>query len=333
MADELQTGGTEQTQDVDIAEASSIEEHAQHFDPDAPREASPAEEAESPKPHHSTEQRRDRQNGQWNGGKRRHRAQSQMAGPEDVPRIRELTTKNKELLAEIERLKGSSASPQAAVSAMPVPQAVRPAPPVVPRPAAASTATDPEPQEHDPKYGGDYAKWWADWSRWNVRDEHRKVQEAQVEHAARATRNAAMDERVRNARETYPDFDAVADAVIQRVPQGSVIEEYFFTRPKGNDVLHYFGSHPQELDAILRMTEPIEQFEALTLLSQRLASQPSGQAVKTGAVAGRQPVVLPPTPPTPVRTEAQRTSDGPPSGESLSIAEHQRRHGDKSRRR
>lgn len=314
----------------------SIAEHAAQFGPGADRESDLGEddggESDPPlrMPHPSDQQRRDQ--GKFTEGKRRMRAK------DAVSRIGELTGRAKSaeeraqaLEAELQALRNGGPRPQAAPGALPA-QTQAPARQEPQRTAPA--AQDAEPKEDDPSFDGDYGKYLSAHARWAARDEYRKQRAAEQLAAQRTEKTQAMHKRLEVAREKYPDFDPTVNAAFQRVPQGSAIEAWIFQHKLGDDVLYYFGKQPQELDAILRLPTALEQFEAVTLLSQRFASSPSGQAGTTRAAAGRNPVVLPPKPPTLVRTEAQRVSDGPPPTDgSLSIAEHLKAFGPAKRSR
>lgn len=73
-----------------IEQAESVQDHAARYGPDA---ASNPEPTPPPKP--DAQQRRDRDTGQYQSGKVRHRAKSSQATADDVPRIRELTAKQR----------------------------------------------------------------------------------------------------------------------------------------------------------------------------------------------------------------------------------------------
>src|SRR5690606_21073792 len=81
---------TEQDAREPLAESSSISSHAATFDPRKPDPDAPAGETAEEKAerlHHSAQQRREKETGKFTQGKVRHRAKSQQASAEDVPRI------------------------------------------------------------------------------------------------------------------------------------------------------------------------------------------------------------------------------------------------------
>ena len=329
------------------APAESIAEHAASFHPDAvPADETPAEKIE--REHHSAQQRRDRQNGQFRDGKRRHRAASAIAGPEDVPRIRELTGKVRTaeerataLEAELNALMarpaptGSPVAGSAAAVAKPSmpsggspPPAAQPAPAADPEPDPADATTYPDGQ-YDRKYLKDQA-------RWEARQELATYQQSLKDQATKAERETAerasreqWSTRVATAKAAYADFEAVAFSPTT-IPEGSIVDRWIMEHATGADVLYHLQKHPDERDALLRMPV-LEQIERLALLSQRFASPQRAQAGTTGSVATPQPRSQPARPPNPVRTEAHSAGTAPPTDGSLSIAEHGRAFGPKRR--
>lgn len=320
------------------AEPTSMADHAAKFSPQA-REAAADAEAER-KAHPSENQKRDKPTGQFTEGRTKHRAEKDKARPEDVPRIRELSGKLAAAEAELARLRSEKAPPTQIARAEQRVEA-----------AGGGDVDDPEPQEGDDKYKSDYGKYLDDKVRWAARDEHRKVQRADADRRAKSDRQAQHDAvqerfvaRLPQAREKYPDFDAVAMEKQAKwlkpdgspTDQGKILDSWIFEDESGQDVLYFFQSqeHSQELDDFLRMSA-LEQVKRLTLLSQRLSSDPALQPADTRSGAS-QPIVvkLPPKPPNLVRTsEAQRAEDAPPPTDgSLSIAEHRKQFAPKSRR-
>lgn len=329
--------GTEPSGEPETQEAPlSVMEHAAQFSPEAQQaQANETPEEKAEREHHSAEQRRDKANGQFREGKQRHRAKSQQAGPEDAPRIQQLTARAKaaeeKLTAaetELARLRTQHASPaQIAKAEAKVEQ------------AQTSTFSEPEPTEDDPKFAGDYGKFLRAAAAWEGRKAYADAQTAERQQRERTSQETAQREtlkswagRVDAAKTKYSDFEAVAYAPTI-IPPGSVIDAWIMEHKAGADVLYYLQSptHRQELESLL-MKPVLEQAEDLSLLSQRLLSPPSTAAGQTGSAPGRV-VVLPPKPPNPVRTEAQRASDTPPPMDgSLSVAEHRKHFGPKPRR-
>ena len=330
----------------------SIQEHGTLYG--KPKDALPADEQatlaatkaalEAKAAHHSEAQRREK-DGTFRDGKVRHRAQSQQARPEDVPRIRELTARARTAEdrlsaaeAEVARLKTQHASPaHVAAAERKVDQAEQRIP----------DKDDPEPKEDDPTYEGDYGKYLRDVTRWETRQAlkaDRAESAKQAEQAQRAEAHTAtirtFAERLTTAKERYADFEETlawdAPWLAQSGephPGYEALHDFILLDEQGADVLHYLRSHPEEVDALLRVP-PLQQVKRLTLLGQRFASSLSDEAGATGAAPRPTVVMLPPKPLTPVRTEAHRAGDSPPPTDgSLSIAEHGKHFGTLLRRR
>lgn len=317
----------------------SIMEHAAEFGPNRDRSAPPATSVELPAnatpeekaAHHSAQQKREKETGQFTEGKRRNRAAKDAASPADVPRIQELSRKNKELTDELAKYKAmppvqapngngngnGHAAPEVAPQAVQRPQA--------PLQARSAETDDPEPKEADEKYAADPMKFFQEWSRWNVRDEHRKIQATQTQQQREFDINSSFAQRAAKVIEDKKDFAEVVGRLdaAKAIPKGSVVDEFILTDDNGPNVLYHLASNPQQLDALLQI--PVfQQMKHLALLSQRFdASPPSQTSGVTGSDATPKVRYLPPKPPNPVRTEAQRASGGPaPTDGSLSVMSH-----------
>lgn len=246
---------------------------------------------------------------------RRHRAKSQQAGPEDVPRIKELTARAKAAEEEREALRAEVASLKS-----------RPAQPREPPrqapPAPASDDRGPQESEVGSKYDtyGDYIDARAEWRA-------NKVYEQRQEQAAAQSRaqawKSSWDSRWDASKTKYPDFETAVNIELP-IPVGSTIDQFIREDDNGHDLLYHLARNRGELDALNAMP-PVAQAKAVALLVQRLASASPAQAGTTGAVASVKPYQPPPRPPTPVRTEAQRVSGTPPPSDgTLSMAEHRK---------
>ena len=286
------------------------------------------ESAEAKAAHHSEQQKRDRETQQFREGKTRHRAQSQQASPADVPRIQALTAKLRAAEDELTRLRSQAAPPaQIAKAEQVVERAEAKVEPV-------RDASDPEPSEDDPKYAGDYGKYLRDAARWDARQERRQAEAESMRRAEQAKIHEAQQrtittfgERVKAAKAVYSDFEQVAFTP-SPIPIGSPVDAFIMEDDNGAHVLYHLHSHPDELSDVLGMG-PLKQLRHLSLLSQRFDTPVKADA--TGAAARGSQFVPPPRPPTPVRTEAQRVSSPPPTDGSLSVAEHRKLFGPKSR--
>jgi len=320
----------------------SVSEHAATFNPSAPK-PEPTEDAEEDAPegetdaereeriHHSATQKRESDTGKFKDGKSRK-------SKDLVERVNALTGRAKgaeERAAAAERNLAAAQDELNRLRAASAPRAeIAKAEAKVDARSEAVDATDPEPTEADidEKFGGDVAKFLKAQARWEARQELReqREREAQAEIQRQVTERSQTElqkfnARVETARQKYEDFDAAANAVIQKVPQGSILEAWMFEHPRAEDVVYMFHTQPQELDAILQLPTALEQIEAVSLLAQRFASPQNGSAGTTGSATVRKMVSTPPKPPNPVRTEAQRSNDGPPLDGSLSVSEHARR--------
>ena len=323
----------EQGAEAPEAPPLTVKEHAQlhseRKDAITPEERTKLETKEA---HHSEAQKREK-DGKFTEGKTRHRAQSQQARAEDVPRIRELTARAKsaeERLAsaeaEVARLKTQHAPPaQVAAAERKVEQAER----------TTATAYDPEPTEDDPKYQGDYGKYLRDVTRWETRqalkadkaEAAKQTEQAKREEAKTATIRT-FAERLETAKGKYDDFEDTLKWDAPWLAQSGdphpgyeALHDFILLDDDGADVLHYLRSHPDEVDALLRVP-PLQQVKRLTLLGQRFASSPSGEAGATGAAPRPTVVKLPPKPATPVRTGAHAVVGAPPTDGSLSVLGH-----------
>jgi hypothetical protein len=155
--------------------------------------------------------------------------------------------------------------------------------------------------------------------------DRRKEAFAERQEQTQRQRMTAFHERVAGVKEKYPDYEQVAfkpfhPAMVPYVQPGTAVGDFILEDDNGPDVLYHLQSHPEELDAILR-TPPVTQVRRLTLLAQRFASPTPGAVGTNGATPqAPQVVVLPPKPPTPLRTEAQRVT--PPEDGSLTVRQH-----------
>ena len=325
-----------QTEQPIEAPPLTLKEHAQlhseRRDAITPEERTKLEEKAA---HHSEAQKREK-DGKFTEGKTRHRAQSQQARAEDVPRIRELTARAKgaeERLgaaeAELARLRAERAPVRE------IAQAERKVEQAESR--TEPDTSDPEPVEDDPKYAGDYGKYLRDVTRWETRQalkadraESAKQAEAAKREEAKTATIKTFAERLTSAKDKYGDefedtlkWDVPWLAASGEPHQGYEAIHAYIMHPRkyGADVLHYLHNNPAEVDALMR-EEPLDQIERLTLLGQRFASQESGVAGATGAAPGPQIVKLPPKPPTPVRTAASKVVGAPPTDGSLSVLGH-----------
>lgn len=335
MSDVMTATTEELTQEpVAADEANSISAHAQQFggagagvtEPPEPTGDHPEAQTDAEKAHHSETQRRDKENGQFAQGHKRVRPSKDLAQrlgkaheqtAEAVRRAEEaeqqrtgLATQLEELRAEVERLKRIGASTAQIEKAEA--KADR---------AEARAEDDPEPNEDDEQFGGDYGKYLKAQSRWEARQEWKRMRAEESQHAASQARLDTWGKRMMAAKERYPDFERVALDDTLQIPEGSAVDEFIMVDEQGPDVLYYLRSHPEELDSILREPSVLKQVKRLSTLP---ISSPEAGATRS---VGR-PVVVLPKPPNLVRTEAQRVVSSPPLDGSLSsIDAHSRAFG------
>ena len=263
--------------------------------------------------------------------KPRHRALSQQATPEDVPRIQELTRRLRDTEAELQKYK--TPAPVAATAGTPAPAASS-APPA-PRPEA-SPATGPAPQQtpalpaptfpafdawltqNPDKTYEDYTDARADW-RWQMKQAQAHAQ----------TREAAFRDQVTAARAAHADFDALAFA--PQLPISPVMAHAIRESDRGAELLYHLGSHPDvalELarssaqsgpDAMPVMRRYLESL--VPVAPQQRASSERPPAAGTGSALALVPKPAA-KPPNPVRTAAMTSGDTPPSDDG-SLEDHE----------
>lgn len=300
-----------------------------------PEAAAPAEESQTLDQFEAATSTRTDESGRDEKGRfvrPRHRARSQQAGSEDVPRIAELTRRLRDAEAERDALKGAKTpAPPPAPVVTPPAEPSRPAgsvPPTAapsPYPPVKPAADDPEPDAE--KYT-DLTAWMRDHNRWSAREELRAARadydqkQAAAQQQAEAQRiTAQWRERVTAAKAKYPDFEQVALLAPTSIPQGSMLDAWIIEHKSGADVLYHFQKSPTELQHLLAMPV-LEQVDALSLLSQRLTGSPTRTAAGTTGAVPAQPAVQPVArPPTPVRTGPMRTGEEPPADlDTLSLS-------------
>jgi hypothetical protein len=309
-------------------ESSSLADHEQRFGPNARQEPheSPAEtptaeptEETAPSGDQPAEIEEERDEKGRFLPRKRHRAASQVASPEDSPRIRELTRKWREAESERDALRDALRARSGGDGLTPA-AAARPAPPP-PLPA-----DDPEPQ---PGGYDDYSKFVAENARWHARQELRAWE--QQRQAAEQQRQAEQErqrltkswtERVAAAKQKYSDYAEVALESDTPIPQGSLIDAWILEHEAGAEMLYHFQRHPDEVHDLLQLPV-LKQAESLALLAQRFNGHGRPPAAATGSAAASNQSP-PPKPPNPVRTGPVRAGDEPPDPEKSSLADHEK---------
>lgn len=315
-----------------IKSADSIADHAKQFGPDGQKDDSePVEELKPIRP--VDQQRRDQ--GRFADGKQRMRSK------DAVERINQLTGRAKTAeekaaalerdlaaaRAELEQARRTGTQTQVERAEAKVERAEEK---VESKPT--SGFPEAEPDENDPKFGGDYGKFLRAVAGYEGRKAQWEFQQQQRQQAGEAERAKTWDTRIAAAREKYQDYDGAATRFFQQLDRhgnrAAAIGNFVIEDEGGEDVIYYLSNNPGELDAIAGMSSGFQQVKALALLTQRTASSHKTPTVAgtTGSAPERKVVTLP-KPPNPVRTEAQRASDASPDGEAHSVAEHRRRYG------
>ena len=261
----------------------------------------------------------------------RSRARSQQAGPEDVPRIQNLTKRLRETeanwaakYAELEkRLPQTSPQPS-----------VRYAPPV-----PAVEFKDPEPQlEQFADRDDPYVAWQRALAAYDRRKEaaEQQSQHIQAHHQQsqqEVTRywqnvNTAHQQRLITAASANPAVMQAIQSIKYAPPE--LLDKAIVLDKQSADVAIFLATHPEIYDEFSLLTAPQPVTEATVAATQRLLRQRM-TAVGSGAVAPSQPVTPAPRPPTPLRTAPMRNADDPP-GDGSSIADHAKYYGPKARR-
>jgi len=280
--------------------------------------------------------------------RRRHRARSQAAGPDDVPRIQALTKKNRELQEQLDKFQKApvasapvpipqSGQPAAAPAAPipqtppPVPQPPQPRPQGLPQTFPAFDAWQALQGNADKTYD-DYTDARSDW-RWLVNDQARRQMEAA--HAAFTTRQTRIDAYEKgkvDARTKYPDFDTALNA---SPTISGVMVEALLAADKPAEVAYYLATHPEITTELSRDTinhdpsayGPMKRLLDSFIVASATPSPPTAQHAadkKTGSALALVPQPAVPKPPNPVRTQAPVSADDELPGDDASLEDHER---------
>lgn len=309
------------TPPVDVTpppEPASISSHAEQFDPKRP---SPAPEAE---PIAATNQSE--------ADRGRHRAKSQRASAEDVPRIAELTKKLR--AAEAERDEWKSKHTPAPI-----------AEPITPTPIAATSISSPAKPSWDTFEGeiGTKYETWPDamfaykdaQDHWASAESAATQQQAQTAKESEAIYEAyRKDVNAHLARTTefakaHPDFDDVTKDIGTRTLPPALIAA--IVRSDNSPYLMYaLGQQPDLADDIYIAARALPQTdESVAILQRRHLSKLTTQAASIGSAAGVRSRTAPP-PPNPMRTGPMKAGDDPPAP-GHSLADHAKHYGPKRR--
>lgn len=267
----------------------------------------------------------------------RHRAESQRATREDVPRIKELTAKwreaekrEKALIERISKIEQSQPKPQPAPTPADVilraPQPSAPKPFDEPRPTLEQFANEPDPYAAHLK---------ADW-KWEQRKEAHEAQQAQAQQfgqadeqqqqAALAAIGHAYNQRLQAFVQTSaPDFQHLINTVGRDRQLPALAFRTIQLAENGPALLYTMLKSPVLLDEVHLLTDgkPVTP-ETVAMTQRWLAARVAAVAPPPGAT-GSAPAVSSytpaPKPPSGVRTSAMKASETPlPEGSVMAHA-------------
>ncbi len=295
-------------------EDASIASHAASFDPNRPEE--PSAEGDTPAP---------------TTPERRHRARSQQARAEDVPRIKELTGKWRSEQERATRLETELNQLRQA----PRQERIEQAPPVAAQqngekfPAFADWLDKNPNQEYEDYLDARFSHK-QDSERAQQRVQQQQRQASEEQYALMSAHGARLQEFVK----THPDFGAKHQATIQAIGENipPLLGESIVRDDNGPALLYAFYTDPVFRDDMILLSDGKPVTEAsVALLRRRLNLQLSrSSAGTTGSAAAAPPQSWTARPPNPVRTGPVTTGDEPP-GEGASISEHAKYFGPKRR--
>ena len=290
----------------------------------APASVQPAAEAQPPAAEAATaEPEPEAEPGRDRGGRFRHRAKSQQARAEDVPRINELTAKLRQAEAELQTLR-AGASPRA--EARPMPAAPGPPPTM---PALPPTRPKPTEDEVGGKYPA-YSDFTEDLAAWKYEqlDQQREALSRERQRVQTETeRVSAYQAKVAVAKRDHPDFDTVVQGA--QVGVSPSMHDAIMTSDQSAEIVYYLATHQDECAELARDTadSPVSAAPILRkFLESRLVATPrlpSAAAAVTGSVPGGSSAPVP-RPPNPVRTGPTPWTDRQPPGDDASLEEHER---------
>ncbi len=264
-------------------------------------------------------------------GRFRKPASKDVAGPADVPRIRELTKKLHDLERERDEWKSKVSAPAAAV--------VQPAAPVTPAvPAIAATFTEREPfindfvDDKDPQWYEKYLRALGRYDRKKEQfdadqvaaktraEQHEKDSLAQAE-ATFAKVQSDYQARLEPFKAAHKDFDgllkASADAPLPPLLQATVL-----LHDKGPEFVYHLLRHPDQLAEMTLLTDGKAVTDQNVAIATRwLTSRATAASTGSTVPIAQKPFAVP-RPPNPVLTGPMSAGDELPDEQS-SLAEHE----------
>lgn len=275
----------------------------------------------------------------------RHRARSQQAGPEDVPRIQELTRKLRETERALEEVRtgktgapeaptGTAAAPAAAEAVRPAAPA-RPSRPIPPKPPAF-TLTEPVfddfANEADPLTA--YHRAVSKFDR--QKEQHELAVRYHEQESTRAAeeQQTAFEQEITALSESHmtrlnariaadPTVKALLEQHKDTIVTGPMLEAILRSGPKSDEVMIALLKNQSLLDelALATYNRPATP-ELVALVQRRLTATGTAQAAAgTGSAAVPLTVKPAPRPPNPVRTAPEAPPRELP-GDDASWEEH-----------
>jgi len=324
---------------ADLADSGgSLDDHAASYAPGAVRTADESDDDDRAEAADAVKTSDRSADGRFT---KRHRAKSQAAGAEDVPRIQELTRKLRETERALETERASRREPAR-------------------EPAREAVREEPKPKERakfptlidwaaDPKNAG---KEWEDYAderaAYNFEPLYAQRRAAEREQDARDSFVRAHHDAVADYLKThddavkaYPDFDEV----MAHVPAVSMAVERAAIK-LGYHATYYLATHDDVREALTKETwvhpnDPsfarvvalTERYlSSLVAAEQRSSDRPSREAAASTRSAPALVSKPAPKPPNLVRTTGTLRADDALPGDDASLAEHERAFGSRRRR-
>lgn len=319
-----------------LEEAGALADHERQYSGTAERDDAPAEPAAAAETDAEKTEKAERERddaGKFAG--KRHRAKSQQADPEDVPRIKALTSRLRETERELESLRAQ------------IPAQTQPAADVAPQPRQSTGQKFPSFEDFVAIKGNEQATWddyYDERARWNfalVRAQERAQEQDAKARDTFETHAKAYTDALPAIYEKYPDFDEVVSPGGQSIEVSKALERAVIEA--GPETAYYLATHPEERAALTEDTliDPrnpafaavvatTRRYLQTLVASEQRSSSSRGAAAPTGSALALVRHT-PPKPPNPVRTSGQKAADAPPS-EDASLAEHERAYGPKRQR-
>jgi hypothetical protein len=199
------------------------------------------------------------------------------------------------LRQELRELPRAPVSPNG-TGAQAQPAAPPPAPPRQPQ------AFVPPPPEHDPEprleqFAGaadPYSAWSRETARWDVRQEHRRIQSAQQAHAMYATRTSRLTDKLAQYETSHPGFSAALHPDVANIKfstpreYGTPIGDLIVDSPHTAALLEYFSSHHPDFQRISTL-HPLLAARELGKIESRFDAASAGPTSKPQPISKAKP--------------------------------------------